>query len=191
MSERESGEREILTERRLRRVMSALDGAQSHSSDLRSVAYGSESSGGLRETTATERAIDAGVVGRGRTAWARLSCVTGAAGAALRWLVTYAHVSPDATALSRLYADHAAPMPLRDALAVAVRAREVAAAVYAGKGPKRGETMTADGAAARTSLVNATAREAAAEAALVAWGAAELLAGVVAFERTARQQEAA
>lgn len=205
---RESGVVEVLSELRLQRVQRALVGMQAHSAGLRSVAYGNESSGGLRETTADERAIDAGAVGRGRDAWHRVEAVGGFDREVLRWLVTYAHCGDVAT-LADLLAGGMSPADLantkglafeahRRAAIAAARAATALAAAKRILGASRAPEALAAHLAARTAAEAAATRLHSAEAAVArahadlrAWGVAALLAAVVAFEATGRHREAA
>ena len=171
-------------------MLRALQPLQSHAAGLRSVAYGQSGSGGVREVTADERAIDAGAVGRGRGAWARLAGVASEHRAALRWLVDRAHVG-DLGTLARLYAEQHGPMALRDALDAAATARTKAAATYQREGPSPGCAMTVDGMRAREALTTATTREAAADAALSAWGVEALAAACEAWRGAGGEERAA
>ena len=162
------------------------------------MSYGHASSGGLREVTASERAIDAGAVGRGRVSWTRLRDATGDGRRALVWLVDYARVG-DRDSLAVLYAQHAAPVALlarRDLAAVAhaSAAADGARAATAHAAAKRIATsrapeavavllvakVAADVAAGR--LASAVAVVARVDAELRAWGLAAMTAAVEAWE---------
>jgi DNA-binding FrmR family transcriptional regulator len=206
--ERQSGVVAVLTEARLQRVQRALAPAQSHSAGLRSVAYGVESSGGVRETTADERAIDAGAVGRGREAWQRLAMIAGQPRTVLEWLTDYAHCG-DVAALADLVAGAMSPAELVVARGVAEAQHATAAkaaahastALAAAKrilGASRAPEAIAGHLAARTAAEAAATRLHSAEAAVTAahadlraWGVAALLAGVEAWEHTAADRRAA
>ena len=208
MTERDDGrvsmvvERRAVTEAAFLAMLRALQPLQSHAAGLRSVAYGQRSSGGLREVTADERAIDAGAVTRGRGAWLRLARVEGRHRAALRWLIDRAHTGDLAT-LAALYAEHAAPEALRTRLALAADALAVANA-------RAAQAQTAEAAAARVArgsraleaiaahLAARSARDAAgvrmdgarasaeaAATALRAWGVAALSAACEAWQESA------
>ena len=213
MSERDDGRVSMIHERaapaegRFLAMLRALADVQSHGADARSVAYGQRSSGGLREVTATERAIDAGAVGRGRRAWARLAATTGDARRALEWLTTYAR-SGDLASLGALYAEHAGPADLRagrDAAAAAhARATEAAAlattavdgarrVLGASKAPEAVAAHLAAKAAATTARdrlggARVTAERTAGE--LRAWGVAAMGAALRAWERTSESEAA-
>lgn len=207
-SERQSGVVQALTEARLLRVTRALAAVQSHSAGLRSVAYGAEGSGGLRETTADERAIDAGAVGRGRVAWQRVAAVGGRDRTVLVWLTDYAHCGDVAT-LADALAGAMAPAELVVARGVAeaqhviaakaaahastahTAARRILIACRAPEALAAHLAARASAEAAALRLHSAEAAVARAHADLRAWGVAALLAAVEAWEATARQWEAA
>lgn len=191
-------ERPQVTEARFAALCRALAPAQSHSAGLRSVAYGAQGSGGLRETTADERAIDAGAVTRGRRASARVAATRGRARATLVWLTTYAHAG-DLGTLAVVYADAAAPEALRtrrdqaraarDAAAVAAReaqtAHDAAKRVAVSRAPEAivraiAAKATADAATGRRESADATLARV--EAALAAWGRRALCEAVEAWE---------
>ena len=177
-------ERPRVSEARFLAMCRALAAAQSHSAGLRSVAYGASGSGGVREVTADERAIDAGAVGRGRRAWLRVTTTSGEARAALLWLVTYAHVG-DLRALAALYGEHAAPLALRTPREVAalrlravegdLRAAETALAKATPRSQRRVGSPQADALrlaveGQRQRRADAQARVDATTAAVTAWG---------------------
>lgn len=191
-------ERATVGEGRFAAMLRALESVQSHSADARSVAYAQRSSGGVCEVTATERAIDAGAVGRGRTSWSRIAATSGEGRRALAWLVDYARVG-DLESLAVLYAQHAAPVEMlarRDVAAAAVPevAEAAALAKNAHAAAKRiamsraVEAITAliaakaaaDHAAGR--LASAHAAVARVEGELRAWGLAAMGAAVEAWE---------
>lgn len=182
-------ERRVVSEAAFLAMLRALQPLQSHAAGLRSVAYGQSGSGGVREVTADERAIDAGAVGRGRGAWARLAGVEGRHQAALRWLVDRAHCG-DLGTLAALYARQCGPVDLRDALDRATVARTRAAATYQREGPSPGCAMTVDGMRAREALTAATAQETAADAALLAWGVEALSAACEAWSDAGEERAA-
>lgn len=208
-SERDDGRVSAVHERsvdegRFLAMLRALAAAQSHAAGLRSVAYGQSGSGGLRETTADERAIDAGAVGRGRVAWARVEATRGEAHAALSWLVGYAHTG-DLRSLGALYAEHRAPLDLRAAVVeaemrahTARRALESARAELAEVAP-RGTRRTTPAADALRRLVegyrgqhdSAQAKVEAAVVARVAWGVAEMRRALAAWESASADAQAA
>jgi hypothetical protein len=197
---------ETLAELRLQRVTRDLATMQSHSAGLRSVAYGAEGSGGLRETTADERAIDAGAVGHGRAAHQRLATIGGQPRTVLTWLVTYAHVG-DVPTLADLCARGMAPASLVVAQGVAAAQHDRAAHAAALAQTHSAATKRILGASrapealaayldartaaetAATRLHSAAAAVARAHADLRAWGVAALLEGVEAWE--AADEEAA
>jgi hypothetical protein len=171
-------------------MLRAMRPAQMLSGDLRSVDNGRDSSGGLCETTATERAIDRGDGARARRVSQRVAMVDPRHRPALRWLIDRAHVGDLAT-LARLYAGQHGPMALRDALDAAATARTKAAATYQREGPSPGCAMTVDGMRAREALTRATGRETAAEAALAAWGVEALGAACAAWQAAGGEERAA
>lgn len=200
--------RAVVSEGRFGAMLRALVGAQSHSAGLRSVAYGRHGSGGVAETTADERAIDRGAVGRGRDAWARIATVRGPARATLVWLVDYAHVGDLAT-LTMPYAEHAAPVGLLARQNLAALAQHEAAKAHTTakqalanarrvlSAARTPETTTmhlrakaaADVAAAR--LATAEGEVARVDRALLAWGLAAMGAAVEAWEDAGREERAA
>jgi len=167
-----------LSDATLRRVLAGLVGAQSHSADLRSVSYGVESSGGLCEITATERAIDAGAVSRGRVSWSRLSRLAARHRPALAWLIDRAHAAPDVAAFARLYALADGPVALRESAAVAPAEADAARSALARARRLLSAATTPETialhAVARDRSVAASARDASSAAALAAWGTAAL-----------------
>ncbi len=171
----------VVSEAAFSAMLRAMRPAQMLSGDLRSVDNGRDSSGGLCETTATERAIDRGDGARARLVSQRIDAVPPRHRPTLRWLIDRAHVGDLAT-LARLYAGQHAPMALRDALDRAQATRAEAAATYQREGPSPGCAMTVDGMRAREALTTATGREATAEAALSAWGVEALGAACAAWQ---------
>jgi hypothetical protein len=179
---------ERATEGRFLAMLRQLAPAQTSSADLRSVETGRDGSGGLRETTATERAIDRGDGARARTAHARISRVPwGDDRATLVWLVTYAHAG-DLGTLAALYATHAAPMAMREAAQTApweakrtATAYDAARRVAVASGSPEAAALARD---AKTRADSARARERTADAALRSWGAAAMGAALEAWERT-------
>lgn len=133
MSERDDGGRvsmvceRVVSEAAFSAMLRAMRPAQMLSGDLRSVDNGRDSSGGLCETTATERAIDRGDGARARLVSQRIGAADPRHPQALRWLMDRAHVGDLAT-LARLYAGATRPMALRDALDRATATRTKAAA---------------------------------------------------------------
>ena len=175
MTTRDDGERvsmvceRVVSEAAFSAMLRAMRPAQMLSGDLRSVDNGRDSSGGLCETTATERAIDRGDGARARLVSHRIDAAAPRHRPALRWLIDRAHVGDLAT-LARLYAGQHGPMALRDALDRAQAKRAEAAATYQREGPSPGCAMTVDGMRAWEALTTATTREAVADVALSVLG---------------------
>ena len=184
-----------LPEGRFDAMCRALKAAQSHAAGLRSVSYGQRGSGGLREVTADERAIDAGVVTRGRRALERVGRTDPRARAALAWLRDYAHCG-DLRSLGALYGEHQAPADLSGAvieaemrLSLAARALRSAEAEFAHVAPKRTQRPTPQAVALRVLVVarteqrdGAQGRLDAATAERTAWGVAALVAACRAWD---------
>lgn len=196
MTTRDDGERvsmvceRVVSEAAFSAMLRAMRPAQMLSGDLRSVDNARDSSGGLCETTATERAIDRGDGARARLVSQRIDAAAPRHRPALRWLIDRAHVGDLAT-LARLYAGQHAPMALRDALDRATATRTKAAATYQREGPSPGCAMTVDGMRAREALTTATSRETAADAALSAWGVEALGAACEAWQGAGGEERAA
>ena len=195
MTTRDDGERvsmvceRVVSESAFSAMLRAMRPAQMLSGDLRSVDNARDSSGGLCETTATERAIDRGDGARARLVSHRIDAAAPRHRPALRWLIDRAHVGDLAT-LARLYAGQHGPMALRDALDRATATRTKAAATYQREGPSPGCAMTVDGMRAREALTTATTREAAADAALSAWGVAALTSACEAWGSAGEERAA-
>ncbi len=176
-------------------LLRALAPLQSHAAGLRSVAYGASGSGGLREVTTDERAIDAGAVTRGSVARRRIVATTGEARATLLWLVTYAHAS-DATlaTMADLYAHHHAPAADREAARKAPFDRSAAdsALVAAKRVAQRAPTTEtlADAERARAQAEAAAVTERRAVAAMRALGMRALVGALEAWEATATRRRA-
>jgi len=168
-------------------LLRALAPLQSHAAGLRSVAYGASGSGGVREVTADERAIDAGAVTRGSVARRRIVATSGEARATLLWLVTYAHAS-DATlaTMADLYAQHHAPAAEREAARRAPFDRSAAdsALVAAKRVAQRAPTTEtlADAEVARARAEAAAVTERRTVAAMRALGMAALAAALEAWD---------
>lgn len=177
-------------------MLRTLAPLQSHAAGLRSVAYGASGSGGVREVTADERAIDAGAVTRGSVARRRLVATTGEARATLVWLVTYAHAS-DATlaTMADLYAQHHAPAAEREAARRAPFDRSAAdsALVAAKRRAMRAPTTEtlAEAETARAQAEAAAVTERRAVATLRALGMRALVGALEAWEATAQRRRAA
>lgn len=186
---------EVLPEGRFDAMCRELKAAQSHASGLRSVSYGQRGSGGLREVTADERAIDAGAVTRGRRALDRVGRTDATARAALAWLRDYAHVG-DLRSLGALYGEHQAPLDLQGAvydaglrLSLATRALESATSSLVGVAPRRSQRPTPEAVALRVLVAGRTdQRDGArlrldrATAARSAWGVAAMVAACRAWD---------
>ena len=191
-------ERATVGEGRFAAMLRGLVPAQKLSTDLRSVDNGRDGSGGLREVTAVERAIDGGDLAHARHASARVAAMPLAMQHRFAWLVDYARVG-DLESLAVLYAQHAAPVEMltrRDLAAAAVPevAEAAALAKNAHAAAKRiamsraVEAITAliaakaaaDHAAGR--LASAHAAVARVDAELRAWGLAAMGAAVEAWE---------
>jgi len=159
------------------------------------VSYGSDGAGGLREDTATDRAIDRGDVRRGRAAHEQLSRLP------LRWrvvllrLVDVAHTAADVGAHARHYAGQWAPLEVREAAQSAPWAAQAAATAYARAKRVASAALTPETLAILTTAhdrAEATAaRERAALAALTAWGEVELAGAVGAWDAAGAEAEAA
>lgn len=146
--------------------------------------------GGSDPQAAADRMMDRGELGRGRRVWSRLRHVAGPARATLLWLADRGGARPDPGTAALLYAREAGPIELRQALDRAVAAREKAAAGYAGAGPRRGRALTQAGAKARDGLTQSVRAEAAAEAALRAWGTVQLAGAIAAWDATSERRAA-
>lgn len=193
----------VVSEAAFSAMLRALAPAQSHSAGLRSVAYGASGSGGLRETTADERAIDAGAVGRGSVARRRIVATSGEARVTLEWLVTYAHTG-DLRTLAALYGEHAAPLELRaarDVAAVLLRAAsrhladaEGALAKVAPRGSRRptsaAEVLRLAVEVQRQRRDGAQARATATVEACTVWGVEAMGAALDAWRGTADREAA-
>jgi len=186
---------QAVSEARFGAMLRALAPAQVLSADLRSVDNGRDGSGGLREVTAVEKAIDRGDGALARRASARVATMPQAMRRRFAWLTTYAR-SGDLASLGALYARHEGPMDLRAALERAQQHLDGAAhklaqaekelANAAPKGTRR-PTPAADALRVlaegrRRERDAAQARVDAADAALTAWGVGALSAAVDAWE---------
>lgn len=190
--------RATVGEGRFAAMLRALAPAQVLSGDLRSVDNGRDGSGGLREVTAVERAIDRGEGARGRSAWQRVSIARGEGRRVLGWLITYARVG-DLESLAVLYAANAAPVALlarRDlaetahaaaaaAGARATTAHNAAKRIAQSRAPQAVADLivaklASDRAAGR--LASCAAEVARVDAELRAWGLAAMGAAVEAWE---------
>lgn len=185
-------------------MLRGLVPAQKLSTDLRSVDNGRDGSGGLREVTAVERAIDGGDLAHARHASARVAAMPLAMRQRFAWLTTYAKVG-DLASLGALYARHEGPLSLRVGLEraewqlAAVRVKlaqaEKELANAAPKGTRRPTPQAdalrvlADGL--RGARGGAQARVDAAGAALTAWGVAALSAAVDAWDNAGEEERAA
>jgi hypothetical protein len=191
-------ERATPAEGRFLAMLRALAPAQMMSGDLRSPAAARDGSGGLREITATERAIDRGDGARARTAHARLSRVPwGDDRAALVWLVTYAHAGDLATLAALCGRDLAPPelrVPLQVAeLRLAAIERQLAADVkaLAEAAPRNTRRPSREADALRVLVRGRTEqrdalalRVTATTAAITEWGVAAMGRALDAWERT-------
>ena len=191
-------------EGRFAAMLRGLAPAQVLSGDLRSVDNGRDGSGGLREVTAVEKAIDRGDLAHARHASARVAAMPLAMRARFAWLTTYAKVG-DLASLGALYAKHEGPLAMRGDLEraerqlAAVRVKlaqaEKELANAAPKGTRRPTPQAdalrvlADGL--RGTRDGAQARVEAAGAALTAWGVAALSAAVDAWEDAGEEERAA